>query len=127
MLGLFRKKSQRLALRTSFFPRDDRIEIEEDVYIKRDGHATLRSRQGNISDGGLYVIIPGHDLERGKKVEIVLVSKNDSISRINRLMGIVIRIDAEGAALVTYKKKEMNTQSSLQLEEQLLEREFGTL
>ncbi len=127
MLGLFRKKSKKVALRSSFYPRDNRLEIEGDVYIKRAGQATLRSSQGNISDGGLYLVLPGHNLVRGKKVEVILVSKTETVSRINRLMGIVIRIDEAGVALVTYKKQEMNTQSNLQREEQLLQQEFGKL
>jgi hypothetical protein len=121
MLGIFRKKT----LRSSFFPRGERTDINGDVYVKRTGLSTLRASEGNISEGGLYVQIPEHDLERGKKVEIVLVSKNGSLRRISRLMGIVIRTDAKGAAMVTYKKDNMNTQQDLQTEEQLLKREFG--
>lgn len=121
MLGIFRKKP----LRSSFFPREERTNIDGDVYVKRTGLTTLRASEGNISEGGLYVQIPEHDLERGKKVEIVLVSRNGSLRRISRLMGIVIRTDANGAALVTYKKENMNTQQHLQTEEQLLKREFG--
>ena len=121
MLGLFRKKT----LRNSFFPREERTDINEDVYIKRIGQTTLRSRRGNISEGGLYVLIPEHDLERGKKVEIVLVSKNGSVRRMSRLMGIIIRTDDSGAAMVTYKKQDMNSQPNLQREEHLLQQEFG--
>lgn len=121
MLGIFRKKP----LRTSFFPRDDRSGIDGDVYIKREGRPTLRAGQGNISDGGLYLLIPGHDLDRGKKVEIVLVNKNGSVRQISRLMGIVIRTDDNGAAMVTYKKDQMNSKQSLVAEENLLKREFG--
>ena len=121
MLGIFRKKP----LRSSFFPRGERTGINGNVYVKRMGFSTLRTREGNISEGGLYVQIPEHDLERGKKVEIVLVSKNGSLRRISRLMGIVIRIDAKGVAMVTYKKDNMNTQQNLLTEEQLLKQEFG--
>lgn len=121
MLGIFRKKT----LRSSFFPRDERAEITGDVYVKRNGFSTLKANQGNMSEGGLYVQIPEHDLERGKKVEIVLVSKNGSLRRISRLMGIVIRTDEQGAAMVTYKKEDMNSQQRLLTEEQLLKKEFG--
>ncbi len=121
MLGIFRKKT----LRSSFFPRDERADILGDVYVKRNGCSTLKAHQGNISEGGLYVHIPDHDLERGKKVEIVLVSKNGSLRRITRLMGIVIRTDEQGAAMVTYKKDNMNSQQRLLTEEQLLKQEFG--
>ncbi|MFK7816268.1 MAG: PilZ domain-containing protein [Gammaproteobacteria bacterium] len=121
MLGIFRKKT----LRSSFFPRDERTAILGDVYVKRNGFSTLKANQGNMSEGGLYVLIPGHDLERGKKVEIVLVSKNGSLRRISRMMGIVIRTDEQGAAMVTYKKENMNSQQRLLTEEQSLKQEFG--
>ena len=123
MFGIFRKK----ALRTSFFPREDRTSIDGDVFIKRIGQSTLRASQGNISAGGLYILIPEHDLERGKKVEIVLVSKQGSVRRISRLMGIVIRTEAIGVAMVTYKKDSMNSEQSLETEENLLKQEFGEL
>ena len=121
MLGIFRKKP----LRSSFFPRDERADIDGDVYVKRLGKTTLRASQGNISEGGLYVQIPEHDLERGKKVEIVLVSKNGSLRCISRLMGIIIRSDEQGVAMVTYKKDNMNSHQTLLTEEQLLKQEFG--
>ncbi len=121
MLGIFRKKP----LRSSFSPRDERADIDGDVYVKRLGKTTLRASQGNISEGGLYVQIPEHDLERGKKVEIVLVSKNGSLRRISRLMGIIIRSDEQGVAMVTYKKDNMNSHQTLLTEEQLLKQEFG--
>lgn len=121
MLGIFRKKP----LRSSFFPRGERTDIDGDVYVKRIGRTTLRASQGNISEGGLYVQIPEHDLERGKKVEVVLVSKTGSLRRISRLMGIIIRTDEQGVAMVTYKKDNMNSQQNLLTEEQLLKQEFG--
>ena len=121
MLGIFRKKS----LRSSVFPRDERTGFDGDVYVKRIGKATLRASKGNISEGGLYVQIPEHDLECGKKVEIVLVSKNGSLRRISRLMGIIIRSNEQGAAMVTYKKDNMNSQQNLLTEEHLLKKEFG--
>ena len=121
MLGIFRKKT----LRSSFYPREERMVFNGDVYVKRTGLPTLRSSRGNISEGGLYVQIPEHDLQRGKKVEIALVSKNDSLLRISRLMGIIIRTDEQGAAIVTYKKGNMNSQKNLLTEEQQLKREFS--
>jgi len=121
MLGIFRKKP----LRSSFFPRGERTDIDGDVYVKRIGRTTLRASQGNISEGGLYVQIPEHDLERGKKVEVVLVSKTGSLRRISRLMGIIIRTDEQGVAMVTYKKDNMNSQQNLLTEEHLLKQEFG--
>lgn len=47
MLGIFRKSK----LRTSLFPRNDRTEIEGEVYIKRFGKPTLRGTRGNICAG----------------------------------------------------------------------------
>ena len=87
----------------------------------------MQANQGNISEGGLYIQLPGHDVERGKKVEIALVSKNGSIRRITRMMGIVIRADEQGIAMVTYKKEAMNSRQKLLAEEQLLQQEFGEL
>jgi|GEM_PF-3387391 len=123
MLGMFRKKS----LRTSFFPRDDRTAIDGDVFIKRVGVPTLRVKSGNISNSGLYLQIPGHDLERGKKVELILVSNHGQVRRISRLMGIVIRIEEGGVAMVTYKKDSMNTKQGLSSVAKLLKQEFGQL
>ena len=121
MLGFFRKKTTLNEL----LPREERVAINEDVYIKRIGQTTLRSNQGNISEGGLYVYIPNHDLERGKKVEIVLVSKKGALRQMNRMMGIVIRSDEAGVAMVTYKKHDMNSQVNLRHEERMLQKEFG--
>ena len=120
MLNKFRKKP----LRNSFFPRAKRIPLEGEVYIKRVGQITLRANQGNISAGGLYVVIPGHDLERGKRVEIVIVTKNGSLRNMTRMMGIVIRIEPQGAAMVTYKKQELDSASEMQHEERVLKQEF---
>ncbi len=121
MLGLFRKKP----LRASVFPRSERVKITGDIYVKRPGFPTLRAREGDISEGGLYLHLPEHELERGKKVELVIVSKNGSLRRISRMMGIVLRADKQGVAMVTYKKEGMNTQQHLITEEQSLKHEFG--
>ena len=108
MLGIFRKtKSYR-----SYFPRDERTEIEGDVYIKRPGREILRGCSGNISSNGLYVKFFNHDLEKGKKVEIILVKHKGPVKQITRMMGIVIRIDDSGAAMVTYKHKEVTDLAS---------------
>ncbi len=121
MLGIFRKSK----LRSSFFPRNARAELEGEVYIKRLGKSTLRGNRGNISDGGLYLELLNHDLEKGKKVEIVLVTQIGSVKRISRMMGIVIRTDEKGAAMVTYKKEDLKSDHDLQREEGLLKQEFG--
>ena len=123
MFGIFRKKK----LRSSFYPRKERIAIKGDVYIKRSGYTTLRSNQGNISDGGLYVQIPEHDLDRGKKVEIVLVSKDGPLRRMSRMMGIIISIDDRGVAMVTYKKQDLDSQPEVLREEEFLKQEFGVV
>jgi hypothetical protein len=41
------------------------------------------------------------------------------------MMGIIIRIDQQGAAMVTYIIDGMNSQQELLPEEQLLKQEFG--
>ena len=120
MLGIFRKSK----LRTAFFPRNERTKIEGQVYIKRLSKSTVRGNRGNISDGGIYVEIPNHDLEKGRKVEIVLVTNRGTIKRISRMMGIVIRTDEKGAAMVTYKKEDLNSAQDLQREETMLKHEF---
>jgi hypothetical protein len=123
MLGIFRKKTQR----TAIFTREDRNVIEGDVYIKRVGQGTLHVRQGNISNGGLYAQIPNHDLERGKKVEIVIVKKNGAIRKMSRMMGIIIRVDEGGVAMVTYKKQSLNSRPEFQREEKFLKQEFRAI
>ncbi len=103
MLGIFSKKT----IRSCPFPRYSREEIDCDVYIKRVGKESLRAIRGNISEGGLYIEVEDHDLEKGKKVEIVLEKKQGTVSHISRMMGIIIRIEGNGIALVTYKKEDL--------------------
>ncbi len=103
MLGIFRKaKSQ-----ASLFPRDERRSINGEIYIKRPGKEILRGNSGNISKNGLYIELLDHDLEKGKKVEIMLIKQIGSVKRISRMMGIVIRTDEAGAALVTYQRESL--------------------
>ena len=106
MLRIFRKRPKRASL----YPRKERVELNGDVYIKRPGQSILRANQGNICEGGLHIHIPNHGLERGKKVEIVLVSKKGSLRRMSRMMGIIIRGDDKNLAMVTYKKQDLNSQ-----------------
>jgi len=105
MLGIFNKKP----LRSSAYPRHNRQDIDCDVYIKRLGKESLRAVNGNISEGGIYLELEEHDLEKGKKVEIVLERKEGTVSHISRMMGIIIRIEGNGVALVTYKKEELTS------------------
>jgi len=121
MLGIFRKSK----LHTSLFPRNDRTEIEGEVYIKRLGKPTLRGTRGNICAGGLFVKIFNNDLEKGGKVEIILATQIGSIKRISRMMGIVIRTDESGAALVTYKKEDLKTTQEVHQAEMMLKQELG--
>ena len=111
MLGIFRKSK----LRTSFYPRDERTELDGEIYIKRPGREVLRGNTGNISTNGLYVELFSHDLEKGKKVEIIFIKHIGSVKQITRMMGIVIRTDDKGVAMVTYKQK--NIKDSDQLEQ----------
>ena len=75
MLGIFRKSKSP----ASNFPRNERTGIEGDIYIKRPGKDTLHGSIGNISRGGLYIEILNHDLEKGRKVEIILVMHAGSV------------------------------------------------
>ncbi len=106
MFGIFRKP-KKSKLRESFYPRNDRQNLEGEVYIKRSGHPALRGNKGNISDGGLYVELLNHNLGKGCKVEIILVSQFGSVKRMARMKGIVVRTDQIGAAFVTYKKTDL--------------------
>lgn len=109
MLDIFSKKSPQ----SCPFPRHNREEIDCEVYIKRLGKETLRTVHGNISAGGIYLEIEDHDLEKGKKVEIVLVRREGSVSTVTRMRGIIIRIEGNGIAFVTYKKEDLSSHPSL--------------
>ena len=103
MFGIFKKPK----FRDTFYPRKERKKLEGDVYIKRIGHPALRANQGNISDGGLYVELLNHNLDKGCKVEIILVNDAGSVKQMARMKGIVIRVDNKGAAFVTYQKVDL--------------------
>ena len=113
MFGIFGKHK---SLNLIQFPRDQRHDISGQVYIKRPGKVTLKGSCGNFSEGGLYVELYEHDLERGKKVEIILVRQKAKVREISRMMGIVIRIQPNAVALVTYKKQELHYISEEDLE-----------
>jgi hypothetical protein len=89
------------------YPRSPRIPIDGEVLIKRPGKATLKSKLGNVSDGGLFVNLQDHDLQKGRRVEVIMVREDGTVLDMQRMSGIVIRIDEEGVALVTYKTDEL--------------------
>lgn len=89
------------------YPRNARQPIGGEVIIKRPGKSALKAREGNVSDGGLFVKLPQHDLQKGKRVEVILVSESGTVRDIQRMSGIVIRIESEGVALVTYKAAQL--------------------
>ena len=89
------------------YPRSPRNPIDGEVIIKRPGKPTLRSKQGNFSDGGLYVKLPSHDLQKGRRVEVIMVRENGTIRDMQRMSGIIIRIDQEGVAMVTYRADQL--------------------
>lgn len=84
------------------YPRSPRVPINGEVIIKRPGKPTLKSKQGNVSDGGIFIELAQHDLQKGRRVEVILVRENGTVRDMQRMSGIVIRIDAEGVAMVTY-------------------------
>lgn len=89
------------------YPRSPRVPIEGEVLIKRPGKPTLKSKVGNVSDGGLFVSLPDHDLQKGRRVEVIMVSENGTVRDMQRMSGIVIRLDSDGVALVTYKSEDL--------------------
>ncbi len=89
------------------YPRSKREPIDGEVIIKRPGKPTLKSKQGNVSEGGLFVNLPNHDLQKGRRVEVIMVRENGTIRDMQRMTGIVIRLDEEGVAMVTYKADQL--------------------
>jgi hypothetical protein len=94
------------------YPRSPRRPLEGEVLIKRPGKPTLKTREGNISDGGLYLNLQDHDLQKGRRVDVIVVRESGSVRDMQRMTGIVIRIDTNGVALVTYKSGELKRQLS---------------
>jgi len=89
------------------YPRSPREPLDGEVIIKRPGKPALKSKQGNVSEGGLFVELPEHDLQKGRRVEVILVRENGTVRDMQRMSGIVIRIDAEGVAMVTYRADQL--------------------
>ena len=90
------------------YPRSPRYPIDGEVLIKRPGKPTLKSRQGNMSEGGLFIALPHHhDLQKGKRVEVIVVRENGTVRDMQRMSGIVVRLDDDGVALVTYKAQDL--------------------
>lgn len=92
------------------YPRSPRRQLDGEVIIKRPGKPTLKARQGNISDGGLFLELKDHDLQKGRRVDVIIVRENGTVRDMQRMTGIVIRIDPDGVALVTYKSGELKRQ-----------------
>ncbi len=93
------------------YPRNPRKPIDGEVIIKRPGKPALKSRRGNVSDGGVFVNLDHHDLQKGRRVEVILVQENGTVRDIQRMSGIVIRIEPEGVALVTYRANQLRHNS----------------
>ena len=94
------------------YPRSPRESIDGEVIIKRPGKPTLKSKLGNVSEGGLFVKLERHDLQKGRRVEVILVRENGTVRDMQRMSGIVIRIDSDGVALVTYKADQLRRNES---------------
>ena len=93
------------------YPRSPREPIDGEVIIKRPGKPALKTKQGNFSDGGLFVNLTSHDFQKGRRVEVIVVRENGTIRDMQRMSGIVIRIDKEGVAMVTYKADQLRRSS----------------
>ena len=96
------------------YPRSPRGPIDGEVLIKRPGKPTLKAQEGNMSDGGLFLSIADHDLQKGRRVDVIIVRENGTVRDMQRLSGIVIRIDPEGVALVTYNSGDLKRQLNAQ-------------
>ena len=94
------------------YPRSPRRPLDGEVLIKRPGKPTLKAREGNISDGGLFLALQDHDLQKGRRVDVIVVRESGSVRDMQRLTGIVIRIDPDGVALVTYQAGQLKRQLS---------------
>ena len=94
------------------YPRAPRYPLEGEVLIKRPGKPTLKSRKGNVSEGGLFIELDNHDLSKGRRVELIFVREEGAVRDMERMTGIVIRIDSTGVALVTYKASELRRDDS---------------
>lgn len=109
------------------YPRSPREPLDGEVIIKRPGKPTLKSKQGNFSEGGLFIELPAeHDLQKGRRVEVIIVRENGTIRDMQRMSGIIIRIDDEGVAMVTYKadqlrRGEVNNSDSASFSENMSE------
>ena len=95
------------------YPRNTRNSLTGEVLIKRKGKPTLKANKGNVSDGGLYLELLDHDLQKGKRVELIFVTGNEVIRDMDRMTGVVIRIDDQGVAMVTYKPTELRRDAAL--------------
>ncbi|MEM8843796.1 MAG: PilZ domain-containing protein [Pseudomonadota bacterium] len=89
------------------YPRAPRKPIEGCVLIKRAGKQTLKCSKGNVSEMGLYLEIQSHDLQKGRRVEVIFVNEEGSVKELNRMSGIVLRVDSEGVALMFYHPNEL--------------------
>lgn len=88
--------------------RSRRVAIQGEVLIQRPGKPTLRTSIGNISEGGMFLELSGqHDLQKGKRVQIVFVHEDGPLRELNRMTGIVLRVEKDGVALVTYQSSQL--------------------
>ena len=53
-----------------------------------------------------------HDLQKGRRVDVIVVRESGSVRDMQRLTGIVIRIDPDGVALVTYNAGQLKRKLS---------------
>lgn len=91
------------------YPRVPREPLKGAVLIKRPGKETIKCKKGNISDIGIYIELKNHDLQKGRRVDVIFVSDEGSVKDINRMHGIVLRIDPEGVALMVYHPRELRS------------------
>ena len=99
------------------FPREPREDLNGEVIVRRPGKTTYRSKAGNISEGGVFIELAEHDLQKGRKAELVVVRNNQDIHTMQHMSGIVIRVEERGVAFVTYNRKELKDKHEIEIAE----------
>jgi hypothetical protein len=74
--------------------------MEVDVVIDNQPAGILRGRIGNVGVGGLFVRTAPTTLSKNAQVELVLMLRQESGTRVYRMPALVARLTPEGAGLM---------------------------
>ena len=105
--SMWNRKSKNQQSDVQNLRRSPRLPLQGEVLIKRPGKPTVRCAKGNRSEGGLFLELGTHDLQKGKRVEVILVQEQGSVRELVRMSAIVLRVEASGVALVTYNSSQL--------------------